>query len=227
MWEPMYETIIADFGFERGADEQSRDRLEQLCGSQFLRREELPSAEGQTIAIAGGAKTLREEIDRIEGVDLVFSASTATEILREFGHEPALHITDLDKDEELTVDRSHRGQPVILHAHGDNRGQLETYVPQMNMTAVLPTTQSKPTAVVKNFGGFTDGDRAAFLAHALGAEHIEYCGWNFDDPNVTPQKRRKLDWAERLLHWLERRRDECFGVLDERRDRIELPPEWP
>jgi len=30
-------------------------------------------------------------------------------------------------------------------------------------------------------------------------------------------KARKLDWAARLLRWLERRRDERFGVLDGRR----------
>jgi uncharacterized Rossmann fold enzyme len=74
---------------------------------------------------------------------------------------------------------------------------------------------------VYNVGGFTDGDRAAFLADHCGADRLTFLGWDFDDPEVGPMKRRKLAWAERLLYWLERRRGERFGVLDGRRDAID------
>ena len=61
---------------------------------------------------------------------------------------------------------------------------------------------------VHNFGGFTDGDRAAFTADHFGAAELRFVGWDFEDPDVSPEKREKLQWAERLLHWLEGRRDE-------------------
>ena len=77
---------------------------------------------------------------------------------------------------------------------------------------------------VDNFGGFTDGDRAAFLADELGAADLRFVGWDFDDPAVGPEKARKLRWAERLLHLLERRRGDRFGVLEGRRAAIDPIP---
>jgi hypothetical protein len=41
------------------------------------------------------------------------------------------------------------------------------------------------------------------------------------DPDVEPEKRRKLQWAERLLYGLEQRRGERFPVLDGRRGDVE------
>ncbi|MFC6736148.1 hypothetical protein ACFQEQ_07845, partial [Halolamina salina] len=78
---------------------------------------------------------------------------------------------------------------------------------------------------VRNFGGFTDGDRDAFLADALGAGELRFVGWQFDDPDVGELKARKLHWAERLLYWLETRRGERFVVLDGRREELRLPVE--
>jgi len=61
----------------------------------------------------------------------------------------------------------------------------------------------------------------AFLAaggYDVGAGRLVFPGWEFDDPDVGPMKARKLDWAARLLRWLERRRGERFGALDGRRE---------
>jgi uncharacterized Rossmann fold enzyme len=92
------------------------------------------------------------------------------------------------------------------------------------MSNVLATTQAAPRGAVGNHGGFTDGDRAAFLADAAGAERLVFAGWDFDDPSVAPVKLKKLRWAERLLFVLERRRDETFSVLDGRRDALDPEP---
>jgi uncharacterized Rossmann fold enzyme len=89
---------------------------------------------------------------------------------------------------------------------------------------VFPTTQVEPRPPVVNVGGFTDGDRAAFLADHLGADSLVFPGWDFDDPGVSAQKRRKLRWAARLLAWLERHRGERFSVLDGRREAIAALP---
>lgn len=218
----MYEVILADFGFDRAADEAARDELGQLCQRPVLGPMGLPSAEGATAAIVGGSPTLDLEDEGFRGADMVFSASSATEPLAEAGIPVDVHVTDLDKDEELTVRRTEVGKPVVLHAHGDNRDALAQYVPRMDHRAVLPTTQAEPRPPLLNHGGFTDGDRTAFLAHALGADRLVFPGWDLEDSAVTEEKRKKLVWAGRLLHWLEVRRDERFAILDGRRDEIEI-----
>jgi len=132
-------------------------------------------------------------------------------------------VTDLDKNPETARELSHEGVPVAVHAHGDNIAAIERYVPSFALDSVLPTTQAAPTPPVCNPGGFTDGDRAAFLADACGAGRLVFPGWTFDDPSVGPEKARKLRWAERLLALLEERRGERLAVLDGRREGIERP----
>ncbi|MFB6297339.1 MAG: 6-hydroxymethylpterin diphosphokinase MptE-like protein [Salinirussus sp.] len=216
-WEPVYQAILADFGFDRAADERARD----LLAASFADAEpcdlgRLDTA-GATVAVAGGAPSLEAESERAAGADLVVAASDAADRLVGIGVEVDCMVTDLDKAPGTAVELAATGTPVLAHAHGDNVPAVREYGPRLAGTAAVPTTQAAPAGPVRNFGGFTDGDRAAFLADALGADRLVFPGWNFDDPSVDPLKRRKLAWAERLLAWLERRRGETFGVLDGRR----------
>jgi hypothetical protein len=69
---------------------------------------------------------------------------------------------------------------------------------------VVMTTQSSPFRQVRNYGGFTDGDRAVVLARHFGAQQIFLLGFDFlhpkpkkgKDPEV---KLRKLAWARRII----------------------------
>ena len=61
------------------------------------------------------------------------------------------------------------------------------------------TSQGKPFGHVYNFGGFTDGDRAVYLAHEMQASDVTLIGFDLDDPLVTPMKKGKLQWARKLL----------------------------
>lgn len=223
-WEPVYEAILADFGFPREADEAARDRLAAIVGSTGLSSAALPDATDLTVAIAGGAPSLRDELAVAQRADLVFGVSTASATLLEESIAVDLHVTDLDKDQSVVRTLNSGGLPIAVHAHGDNREQIDELVPALDPTAVFPTTQAKPIEGVANPGGFTDGDRAAFLADALGANTLVFPGWDFDDPAITAEKRRKLAWAARLIAWLEIRRGESFAILDDRRDQLELPP---
>lgn len=222
VWDPIYEAILRDFGFDRRGDERARDELDDLCVPAPLTPETLPDVRGERVYIAGAAGTIDTDMGRLRGDEIVFAASTATAALNAGGIPVALHVTDLDKDAATTVGRSQHGEPVALHAHGDNRELIATHLPRMDERHVLPTTQAAPTGSVVNPGGFTDGDRAAFLAHAMGASELRFLGWGFDDPSVSAVKRQKLHWAERLLCWLEKRRDQRFPVLDGRREQIDL-----
>jgi len=89
------------------------------------------------------------------------------------------------------------GAIMVVHAHGDNIDALGEELPRLKR--VIGTTQSKPLPNVHNFGGFSDGDRSVFLANEMGAKTITLIGFDFKDKNVTPLKKKKLIWAEKLI----------------------------
>lgn len=221
-WCPVYEELLADFGYDRARDEQARDLLARLVtGEQPLGVADidLPG----TVAICGAAPTLATELEVARNADSVVAASSAAAVCLDASIAVDCMVTDLDKTPDTAIELSEVGTPVAVHAHGDNVDELERYVPEFDLGSVLPTTQAAPTPSVRNPGGFTDGDRAAFLADACGADRLVFPGWSFDDPTVSPEKAHKLQWAERLLAWLEERRNERFAVLDGRRGRIDRP----
>lgn len=218
-WEPVYEAILADLGFDRAGDERARDVLADLAEPFETGR--LSGIEGATVAVVGAGPSLPDELDLAAEADYVIAASTAADVLLEADIDPDLFVTDVDKNPETLRELTERGIPAAVHAHGDNVDLIERWVPRLVGENVLPTTQAAPKGSVENFGGFTDGDRGAFLADHFGAARLAFPGWDLDDPSVGPMKARKLRWAERLLRWLETRRDERFPVLDGRRDGID------
>ena len=220
-WEPVYESLLGDFGYPRAGDERARDRLATLLADRSTYDPDGMGLDGASVAIAGAGPSLEAEADRASAGDLVVAASTATDRLEAVGVGVDCMVTDLDKNPETGRRLTESGTPVAVHAHGDNVPAVEEHVPTYDPAFVIPTTQAAPAGPVRNFGGFTDGDRAAFLADHFGAASLAFVGWDFDDPAVGPAKRQKLRWAERLLHWLERRRGEQFAVLDGRRDAID------
>lgn len=218
-WEPVYLAIINELGYPRGADEQARDRLAALATP--FDWDMLSIVDGSSVAIAGGARSLSGELGIVREMDVVFAASGAAEVIREADLPVDLMTTDLDTVPRTAAELSHQGTPIAVHAHGDNIQAIDQWLPQFDPAWVLPTTQAAPRPPVENVGGFTDGDRAAFLADHLGAATLRFPGWDFDDPSVDSEKRRKLVWAERLLYWLEHRRGDRFPLLEGRRDGIE------
>ncbi|GGJ03821.1 hypothetical protein GCM10008995_12070 [Halobellus salinus] len=220
-WEPVYESILSAFGYPREGDERARDTLAAYATPFDLDRLD---ASGDTVAVVGAAPSLPKDVGRVADADLVFAASTAADVVRDAGFAVDLLVTDLDKNPETADELTEAGTPVAAHAHGDNVPLLEAWMPRLDPAHTLATTQAAPANAVYNFGGFTDGDRAAFLADELGAAELRFVGWAFDDPTVSDEKARKLRWAERLLHLLERRRGDRFAVLDGRRGAVDPIP---
>ena len=218
-WEPVYEAILADFGFDRVADERARDVLADLARP--FDHDRLASIDDATVAVAGAGPSLSGEVDRAGDADVVVAASTAADVLLDAGVAVDCMVTDLDKNPDTARELTEEGVPVAAHAHGDNVDAVREHVPTFDADHVLATTQAAPRGPVENFGGFTDGDRAAFLADHFGAAELVFPGWDLDDPDVGRVKAKKLAWAERLLRWLERRRGERFAVLDGRRRGID------
>lgn len=189
-WEPTYEKILADFGYDLAGDEEARDILADLTRS--LPRPRL-DVRGHEVVIAGPRPTTLPADARIFATDAATWA---------FPRASAI-VTDLDGD----VDAQIRARvPLYVHAHGDNIAALRRWVPQMR-GPVQPTTQAAPTADVHNSGGFTDGDRAACIAVELGASSLVLAGFDWDEPapkagRDPAVKRRKLAWARRIVEGL-------------------------
>ncbi len=220
-WEPVYTTILRDMSYERSGDERTRDRLVAMVEGASTASPPSDTFSELTVAVAAPGPTLEASIDRVEAADAVVAAGTAADRLIAADVAPDWIVTDLDGHPDNVPAFTHRDATVAVHAHGDNLGLIERVVPDCEFASLLPTTQAAPVGPVRNFGGFTDGDRAAFLADELGARRLTFPGWALDDTGVDPEKRAKLRWAARLLAWLEVRRDERFEVLENVRDRLD------
>ena len=188
-WEPIYQEILADFGYDRKADEDARDLLAKLAAN--LPRPTV-ALDGE-ITIAGPHRAALPPDARVLATD---AASWA------FPRAIAI-VTDLDGDVQAQIDAE---VPLYVHAHGDNMPALERWVPRMR-GPVQPTTQAEPVSGVANHGGFTDGDRAACIAVALGAQRLLLAGFDWHAPAAKPGrdpdvKRRKLAWGRRIVERL-------------------------
>lgn len=132
---------------------------------------------------------------------------------------PDIIVTDLDGKIEDLLLANDLGSLFVLHAHGNNFDQILKYTNKFNK--ILGTTQSKPFSNLYNFGGFTDGDRAVFLAITLNAEKIILAGMDFGKivtkysrPNINLEtveadeiKQKKLLYAEKLIDWIKKNND--------------------
>jgi uncharacterized Rossmann fold enzyme len=194
-WEPYYLRILADLGFDRAKDEEAARLLSTL-----LRRDALPALtkqiQGKVVTVCGNGPNLAGELDRIRGT--VIAADGAANRLHEAGIRPAAIVTDLDGATEAFIGMNRAGTVMVVHAHGDNMDLLRFWVPLFH-GPLVGTTQAKPFDRIHNFGGFSDGDRAVFLALALDAAEVSLAGFLLDDPGVNPVKRKKLHWARTLL----------------------------
>ena len=200
-WEPLYLAIREAFGFSRQRDEEGAELLRELVqGREYylLAAEALLS--GRRAVVCGNAPSLSRELEELKRDhvdDAVFlAADGATVSLMEHGIMPAIVVTDLDGPFPAILKANQLGSIAVVHAHGDNLEALKRYVPLLDR--VIGTAQCRPPEGLYNFGGFTDGDRAGFLAREMGAASIKLVGFDFDDQTVTPRKKKKLAWARTL-----------------------------
>ena len=124
---------------------------------------------------------------------------------------PHIIVTDLDGEISDLIAANKQGSIVIIHAHGDNINLIKNNLP-LFPGRILGTTQMEPVAHVKNYGGFTDGDRCVFLAVDLKSTLIVLFGFDlgkivgkyskpFLKENIEANeiKIKKLQWAKRLI----------------------------
>jgi hypothetical protein len=202
-WEPIYESILKDMGFSREGDEQAAIILSAMLDtSNSADISELKVLiEGKDVLVCGNAPVLAQELELITPDDFVIiAADGATAILVDREIIPDIIVTDLDGDVKKEIIANKAGSIMVVHGHGDNIEKLRYYVPQLDK--IIGSTQAAPLDNVFNFGGFSDGDRCAYLAKEFGAASITLLGFDFDDENVDPIKKEKLKWARLLIEKL-------------------------
>ena len=205
-WEPFYKEIRKDFGFSQAEDETVAAGLDQrLRGVRIGDAELRTLLRGKEVTVAGNGPNVGAEIKGSRGV--LVTADEATSVALEHGLLPAILVTDLDGNVSDQVKANAEGTIAVIHGHGDNGPVVREWAPRFSGRTVA-TTQARPTGGLRNFGGFTDGDRAVCLADHFGAARIHLLGFDFENPNEKDRdrrtKQRKLDWAYILLGSLER-----------------------
>ncbi len=203
-WFPLYLQITDSLGINRKGDYESSMLLRRIIRNSDSIVEKY---RGRNAFIVGNGPNLKSALETISG-GYVIVADSAIETYSSLYGNPDIIVTDLDGDISSIMDAYNRGSIVFVHAHGDNISAIEKYA--KHFTGGIATTQYIPMAHLYNYGGFSDGDRSAFLADYLGAPHITLLGFDFRNASMKPyynneailRKKIKLRWAEYLLGYL-------------------------
>ncbi len=216
-WKSFYLQILSKMGYDMEKDREAALLLRELLleNENYILTENIKERIGERVYVFGAGPSLEKKLERREFGGTLISSDGATSALLENGIVPHIIVTDLDGNFEDIKRANGLGAYVVVHAHGDNIDKLKHYVPKLKN--VLGTCQTQPLDIIYNFGGFTDGDRAVFLAEGLGAKEIFLIGFDFGEivgkwskpylKEHTPiweSKKKKFEIAQILLDWLKK-----------------------
>ncbi|MEM2878813.1 MAG: 6-hydroxymethylpterin diphosphokinase MptE-like protein [Candidatus Hadarchaeales archaeon] len=209
-WKPWYDKIVLQLGINRKADEEAARVLNSLLPEPDLDGiRNLLS--GRECVVFGAGPSLEKNLEKISKTRLfrktIISADGATTAVMRH-RTPEIIVTDLDGKVDDQINAWKHGAWLVIHAHGDNIKRVSEIVPKLG-ERVIGTTQVRPFGKLFNFGGFTDGDRAVFMARWLGASRIYLAGMDLGvkigrySGNKDPRRKSiKLRICEELLEWL-------------------------
>lgn len=128
-----------------------------------------------------------------EGSVVVAVEGYTAKKLRRRGVKVDVIVGDLD----FEPDGVGLGKVAVVHVHGDNYWRIPA-------RPWVYTVQTWPRGCTFNVSGFTDGDRAVYLAYYMGAREVTVSGFH---PHIVLKrddavKRKKLALASHLLRRL-------------------------
>lgn len=173
------------------------------------------------VLIFGAGPSLLEAIKQVKKYltkenkkPLILAVDGATQALLENSIDVDIIVTDLDGSlEAITNSYYNNNSLLVVHAHGDNIEKIMKIKELLTKENIIGSTQLEDLNNVKNFGGFSDGDRAAYLAANLRAKKIVLFAFDFGEivghfskPDKYPtnflatnRKKIKFLFAKRLL----------------------------
>ena len=157
-WESKYREILKDFGYSRKKDNQSCKLLNSLLPKKMRITKIRDLIENKPVFVIGAGPSLPFCLSVLKKHKKITKivADGATKAIIENGLKPDIVVTDLDGD-IISLKKTGRTNTImVVHAHGDNSEKIHFV---KNFKNCIGTTQTKPMGRVRNFGGFTDGDR--------------------------------------------------------------------
>ncbi|MDH3780558.1 MAG: DUF115 domain-containing protein [Nitrosopumilus sp.] len=209
-WKKRYSDILKEFKYSEKRDRESAMLLNSIIKKSDVNEKITNLVKNKTVFVIGSGPSLSTAIPKLKNFkqSIKIAADSSVKPLVENGIIPNIVVTDLDGDVNTFKKIAETKSIFVVHAHGDNIEKLEFAKEFKNC---IGTTQSKPFSKIKNFGGFTDGDRGVFLANHYGAKRIILFGMDFGDrigkfSNTKKSERKtklmKLKRGKYLLEWL-------------------------
>jgi len=218
-WKIIYKKIAKDLNFKDENDLFAADILNNLLfdNKQVSIKDLKKIIENKEIIVFGACYSIEKVImlhKRKLFNKIKITADGATSALLENNILPDIIVTDLDGKINDQKKANTEGSIVVVHAHGDNIQKIKNHLSDFK-GKIIGTTQidSKPFENLYNFGGFTDGDRAVFLADYFNAKKIYLVGFDFDgsigkysfsNEKDKLLKLKKLYWCKYLLNILKK-----------------------
>ena len=218
-WEPIYNKIANEFKFPLKNEEKSAKMLNQLLKNKnlsFLDKLRNLITDKQVVVFGAGPSI--ESILKNKKQNFInktkIAADGVTTALLKYNVQPDIIVTDLDGKISDQILANKKGSLIIVHAHGDNLEKIINYVPKFTRD-IIGTTQINPIPYENtyNFGGFTDGDRAVFIADHFHPKSIYLYGFDFNSKigkysfmknKDLSQKLKKLKWCKNLIKSLKK-----------------------
>lgn len=177
-----YSKIVKVLNLDERKDLEAAKILNKLLAERKVNWQTLENLHNHSVIVFGAGPSLKGDILKMKKVKAhrllkIIAADGATRALLEERIIPDLVVTDLDGARNALIQADKLGAVIVVHAHGDNIPKLKLIVPKLKN--VIGTTQTPPLGKLMNFGGFTDGDRAVFLAKNFGANLIILAGMDF------------------------------------------------
>ncbi len=220
-WMEKYRWITGLLGIDPSSDYEARDRLSAIIGDYGLNPSLIDDLiNGRVAIVIGAGPSLGETLDLLGPLKhllqdaVLIAADSAVKPMLMKGLRPNIIVSDLDGDIPSIIRALEGGAVIMVHAHGDNIDRIEEFVPLFIRKGyrIIGTTQVEPLWNVQNYGGFTDGDRAAYIAYRSGASRIILLGMDLGyrvgeyslakgrgNPSWLSRKLTKLKIAEALL----------------------------
>ena len=209
-WNSRYREILKEFNYDKRKDIDSAVLLDSIIGDENHMKKIQDLIKNQNVFVIGAGPSLSNTIPVLKQYKKTVKivADSAVKPLNDNGIKSNIIVTDLDGDEETFRLIGKSNTIFVVHAHGDNISKLNLIE---NFKNCIGTTQTKPLGRIQNFGGFTDGDRAVFLASYFNAKKIILFGMDFGKrigkfSNTKLSERKiklkKLEKGRSLLEWL-------------------------
>jgi uncharacterized Rossmann fold enzyme len=208
-WFPIYIDIMHDFGWDIEKDYIASLILYKNSINKNTRDIDALKKliHGNVVLVIGNGPDFDVQIVKWKHFEdaVVIAADSVVSKLYKLGVVPNIITTDLDGDLVAIKKCIQKGALAIIHAHGDNIKNLSKVEEIVGEHSFITTTQCAPFDTIHNFGGFTDGDRAAFIAKEFFCMDLYLYNFNFDTPVISEGKdyeikKRKLKWAKYLIN---------------------------